>query len=808
VTDTPTPVPPKKRLQKLRALLRRYRKLLWATAGLILAAFLGAGWWLLRNLPSLAELDNLQAKVPLRVFSDDGILIGEFGKERRSLVKLAEMPAQLKHAVLAIEDARFYEHGAVDLQGVLRAGLANLGSGGRGQGASTITMQLARNMFLTKDKTYTRKLREILLAYKIESVRSKDEVLELYMNQIYLGQRAYGYASAARIYYGKELKDITLAEAAMLAGLPKAPAAYNPVVNPKRARIRQAYILKRMLELKLIDKASYEQALAEPLKLAEGEMQTYQPRPKAEYAAEMARQQMVAQYGEKAYGMGLVVHTTINYTAQLAAWDAVRTSLLDYDRRRNYRGPEGLVALPTADDDRNDAIEEALETHPDAEEMIAAVVLKASPREVTVQTREGETLVINGNGLRFAAAGLRSSANDALRIKPGSIVRVIQNTQGKPEIAQLPEVQGALVALAPQDGAIRALVGGFDFKVQHFNRAAQAWRQPGSTFKPFVYSAALERGVGPATIVNDAPLSIKLDPKDEKAWEPKNDDYSQSGPITLRRGLQKSKNLVAVRVLDYIGVPYARDYVTRFGFERRQVPPYLPMALGAGQVTPLQLARGYTVFANGGFRVDPYLIREVRDGKGKLLLQAQPKIADQNAIRAISPRNAFLMNNLLQGVAQHGTAYRSNDMGRTDLAGKTGTTNEARDAWFAGYHNSLVAVSWMGFDQPRSLGTSSAGSQLALPQWMRFMTPMLKGLPTYTMPQPAGVSQHGGEWYFDEFTRGNGFVAGIGMRGVAMPEPEEEAELLEGEEIPTEEGEPEETSEPTPDGTQSGKRDR
>jgi len=736
--------------------------------GVVLVSFLllaGGIAWLWKDLPSLDELDNLQPKVPLRIYSADGILIGEFGRERRQLVKLSEMPLHLKQALLDIEDARFYDHGAIDLTGAIRAGFANLASGGRSQGASTITMQLARDLFLTKDKEISRKLREILLAYKIEFVHSKDGVLELYMNQIYLGQRAYGFAGAARAYFDKDLQQLTLAESAMLAGLPKAPAAYNPVINPERARVRQVYILKRMLELGHIKEAEYQRALAEPLRLANGRSKV--ARPHAAYLAEMVRQQMVAQYGEAAYARGISVTTTVDYTAQSQAWQAVHDSLLEYDRRRGWRGAEGQIKLPKEEDELEDAVADGLERHPDTEDMEAVVLTAVTSKALTLMRRDGDTLTLPPGSQRFAASGLRSDAPERLRLRPGVIVRLSNNAQGKPEISQLPEVQGALVAMQPQDGAIRALVGGYDFRLNPFNRVTQAMRQPGSSFKPFVYSAALEKGIGPATIVNDAPLSIKLDPARDEVWEPKNDDGTVAGPITLRRGLQKSKNLVALRVAQQIGVPYAREYVGRFGFDPRQVPPYLPMALGAGQVTPLQLARGYAVFANGGYLVRPYLIREVRDGQGRLLMVAKPQVAAQNAPQAISAANAYVMDSLLTGVAQHGTAYQSNNLGRTDLAGKTGTTNDGRDGWFAGYQHQLVAVSWFGFDQPRPLG--GGGAQLALPMWMRFMGQALKGVPRYEAIPPEGVRNLGGELYLSAFTPGNGFVARIGMEGVPMP---------------------------------------
>lgn len=759
-------------LQRCRAYIDampRKRSLLLATGLLLLAGVCLGGWQVLRDLPSLAELDDVQPKVALRVYSADDVLIGEFGKERRSLVKLADIPLHLKQAVIAIEDARFYEHGAVDWQGAVRAGIANFTSGGAGQGASTLTMQLARDLFLTRDKTAIRKLREIVVAYKIEAVRSKDEILALYLNQVYLGQRAYGFPSAARIYFGKNLADLTLAESAMLAGLPKAPSAYNPVVNPKRARIRQAYILKRMQALGYINAQQYAAALAEPLTLATGQTATPDPAPFAEYAAEMARQQVVDIFGDSAYSRGLVVKTTLDYTQQRAAWDAVHSALLDYDRKHGYRGPEGNISLPDNPDELTAAVSDALESHPDGENLTAAAVISSTPRSVTAMTRDGDQIVIRDAGLRFAAAGLRADPNSELSIRPGAIIRITKDARGNDEISQTPAVQGALIALSPQDGSIKAMIGGFDFELNHFNRTTQAMRQPGSTFKPFVYSAALEKGVGPATVVNDAPIAFKLDPASEETWQPKDDD-APLGPITLRRGLQKSKNLVAVRVLDYIGVPFARQYVTRFGFDAKQIPPYLPMALGAGQVTPLQLARGYTAFANGGYGVTPYLIASVTDGHGKLLRQARPALAEMNAPRLLAPDNAFVMHSLLVGVAQHGTAYQSNALGRTDIAGKTGTTNDAFDAWFAGYQRSLVAVSWMGFDQPHTLGSNGAGAQLALPIWMKFMATALKNVPIYTMPQPSSVVMINGDLHLSRFLPNAGFVARIGLSGTVVPE--------------------------------------
>ncbi len=710
------------------------------------------------QLPSLDALTNYQPKVPLRVFTADHVLIGEFGEERRSLVRFDEIPDVMKKAVLAIEDYRFYEHGGVDFVGIMRAGVADLMHGGARQGASTITMQVARNFFLSSEKTYTRKIYEMLLAYKIEKTLSKDQILELYMNQIYLGQRAYGFAAAARVYFGKDLKDIDVAEAAMLAGLPKAPSAYNPVVNPKRAKVRQQYILSRMRDLGYITPQQYDAAVKE-------ELHTRTPGNQyavhAEFIAEMVRQMMYAQYKDETYTRGLTVTTTINSADQEAAYQSVRRGILDYERRHGYRGPEGFIALPAAGDPRDEAIDDALSDHPDNGDLQSAVVTAASPQAVQVQFVGGETATLNGAGIRFAAAALSPRASDALRIKVGSIVRVTKDAKGAWQLSQLPQVEGALIALTPQDGAIRSLVGGFDFNKSKFNHVTQAWRQPGSSFKPFIYSAALDKGMGPATIIDDAPLSFPSSTPGGAAWEPKDDDQPD-GPMTMRDALRRSKNLVSIRILASIGTKYAQDYVTqRFGFDPAKTPPYLPMALGAGLVTPLQLAGAYSVFANGGYRVDPYLIAEVDDAHGQPLQKAQPATAGSNAQRTIDAPNAYIMNSLLHTVATAGTGAGSNVLGRSDLQGKTGTTNDAKDGWFAGYQQSLVAVAWMGYDQPKSLGSREFGAQLALPIWISYMRTALHGVPEAPMPMPEGVTSIDGELYFADHTPGNGFVGAL-----------------------------------------------
>ncbi|MGF6808923.1 penicillin-binding protein 1A [Paraburkholderia sp. Clong3] len=712
------------------------------------------------NLPSLDALTDYQPKVPLRIYTADHVLIGEFGAERRDIVHIQDVPDSLKKAILAIEDARFYEHGGVDLTGIARAGFVALTNGHATQGASTITMQVARNFFLSSEKTYTRKIYEMLLAYKIESKLSKDQILEVYMNQIYLGQRAYGFASAARVYFGKDLKDLTLAESAMLAGLPKAPSAYNPVVNPKRAKVRQEYILQRMYELHYITQEQYDEASRQRL-VVKGMGKEYSVH--AEYVAEMVRQMMYAQYREEAYTRGLNVVTTIDSADQDVAYHAVRKGLMDYERRHGYRGPEAFIDLPADADEREQAIDDALLEHPDNGEIIAAVVTAASPKQVQAAFIDGNVATIQGDGLRYAQFALGPRAQPNQRIRPGAIVRLVKNDEGDWSITQLPQVEGAFISLVPQDGAIRSLVGGFDFNKNKFNHVTQAWRQPGSSFKPFIYSASLEKGLGPATIINDAPLFFSAAETGGQAWEPKNYGGGFDGPMTMRTALQKSKNLVSIRILNQIGPKYAQQYITRFGFDADRHPAYLPMALGAGLVTPLQMAGAFSVFANGGYRINPYLIAEVTDQRGVVVAHAQPLVAGQSAPFAIQPRNAYVMNSLLQSVAQHGTGAKSNVLKRTDLAGKTGTTNDSRDAWFAGYQHTLTAIAWIGYDNPRSLGDKETGGGLALPVWIEYMGRALKGVPEYKMPRPDDVSEIGSELYFDEFTPGHGFIATVGV---------------------------------------------
>ncbi|KVO01709.1 penicillin-binding protein [Burkholderia ubonensis] len=768
---SPPPAPePKKRPWWLKILIG----LVTVCVALVLCGALVLGYALVvasPNMPSLDALTDYRPKVPLRIYTSDHVLIGEFGEERRDIVHFRDVPDSLKKAILAIEDARFYDHGGVDLTGIFRAGIVALTNGHATQGASTITMQVARNFFLSSEKTYTRKIYEMLLAYKIERALTKDQILEVYMNQIYLGQRAYGFASAARVYFGKDLKDISLAEAAMLAGLPKAPSAYNPVVNPKRAKVRQEYILQRMLELNFISRGQYDEAIAQPL-VVKGAGREFSVH--AEYVAEMVRQMMYAQYREETYTRGLNVVTTIDSADQQVAYGALRKGIMDYERRHGYRGPEGFIELPAGADDREQAIDDALLEHPDNGELIAAVVTDAGPRQITVAFIDGSSATLEGDNLRFAASALSANAQPNRRIRPGAIVRVVKNDAGAWTITQLPQIEGAFISIVPQDGAIRSLVGGFDYNKNKFNHVTQAWRQPGSSFKPFIYSASLDKGLGPATIINDGPLYFSAAETGGQPWEPKNYGGGFDGPMSMRTALQRSRNLVSIRILNHIGTKYAQQYITRFGFDADRHPAYLPMALGAGLVTPLQMAGAYSVFANGGFRVNPYLIAEVTDPNGVVVARAQPLVADQNAPRAIDARNAYVMNSLLQSVAQRGTGAKSNVLKRTDLAGKTGTTNDSHDAWFAGYQHTLAAIAWIGYDNPRSLGDRETGGGLSLPVWIDYMGAALKGVPEFKPTMPDGVETLGSELYFADFTPGHGFVSTVGVAQAPVAQDAEE----------------------------------
>src|SRR5919198_385893 len=651
------------------------------------------------TLPELGALVAYQPKIPLRIYTAEGTLIGEFGEERRAVVSVADVPAQLKNAIIAAEDERFYQHPGIDYIGVLRAAYANLVAGGRRQGASTITMQVARNFFLSSEKTLTRKLYEALLAFKLEHNLTKEQILELYINQLYLGQRAYGFAAASQIYFGKPLKELTLGETAMLAGLPKAPSMYNPIANPQRAKQRQQYVLRRMSELGYVTAAQYDEATKAPLR-ARREVSEYSVH--AEFLAEMVRQALAEHYPEDVYTRGFRVYTTLRKADQEAAYEAVRKGVLEYDRRQGYRGPEGFFDLkPTAAEDEYD---DALADHPDSDDLLAAVVLSAESRQVEAALRTGDKVTISGEGLRFAARALEAKTAVQKRIRRGSIIRVQHEGKGW-HIVQLPEIESAFVALDPRDGAIRALVGGFDFNRTKFNHVTQAWRQPGSAFKPFIYSAALEKGFTPATVIPDEPVVLEAEETGSQRWGPK----------------------------------YAQEYVTRFGFDAERHPPYLTMALGAGSVTMWQLARAYSVFANGGYLVQPYFIHKIVDDRGNVLALAEPRRSGDEALRVIDARNAFILDNMMQDVTRVGTAARAARLGRTDIAGKTGTTNEFVDAWFAGYQPALVGISWVGFDQPKTLGKNQTGGVVALPIWISYMERALKDIPEMPREMPPGV---------------------------------------------------------------------
>ncbi len=732
----------------------------------VAGALLGVVGLLLLNdrLPSLDAMLDYRPRIPLRVYSADGQLIGEFGEERRTFVRIDDVPAVMKNAVLAAEDTRFFEHAGVDPVGVARAAMANVFAGGTEQGASTITMQLAREFFLSKERTYTRKIVEILLALRIEDTLSKEQIFELYLNQIYLGKRSYGFAAAARTYFDKSLSELSAAEAAVLAGLPKAPSRFNPMVNPARAIERQRYILGRMREAGFLTPAEYETAMTERLVFST-------PRAdypvEAPYVAELARQLAFDLYQEDIYTAGLKVYTTIDPEHQAAANAALEKGVVEYDRRHGFRGPERVIDLP--DDPRavDDAVDAALDDSPDIGRFLTAVVLEADPKRILVSRGDPEPIQISGSGLKFVASALGPRASSSRRLVRGAVIRISRDDDGY-RITQLPEVQAALVSMDTRDGAVRALVGGFDFQRNRFNRVVQAWRQPGSSFKPFIYSASLEKGFMTSTIINDAPVLIDPARTGGQLWDPKNYDGKYEGPIPLHTALAKSKNMVSVRLLEAIGPQYAQDYISRFGFDPDRHPAFLTMALGAGAVTPWRMVEAISVFANGGYRVEPYIISKITDSNGRLLASAKPDRAGDESLRVIDERNAFLMDSMLRDVVRVGTARRAMALKRSDLAGKTGTTNDSIDAWFAGYQPSLAAVAWVGFDQPRKLGDRETGGGLALPIWIDYMATALKGVPEAEKRAPEGVVRIEGQYYLSETRPGQGVASlGVAEEGVA-----------------------------------------
>ncbi len=698
------------------------------------------------KLPSLDSLQHYQPKMPLTIYSADGEVIGIYGEQRREFTKIGDFPEVLRNAVIAAEDKRFYQHWGVDVWGVARAVVGNIVAGGVQSGASTITQQVAKNFYLSSEKTFTRKFNEALLAYKIEQSLSKDKILELYFNQIYLGQRAYGFASAAQIYFNKDVRELTLAEAAMLAGLPKAPSAYNPIVNPERAKLRQKYILNNMLEEKMITLQQRDQALNEELHYERFVQKIDQS---ALYVAEMVRQELYEKYGEDAYTQGFKVYTTVRTDHQKVATEALRKALRNFDRGSSYRGAESYIDLSKGED-VEETVSQYLSGLYTVDKMVPAVVLDVTKRKnVVIQLPSGKRVTLDGRSLGFAARAVNNEKMGESRIRRGSVIRV-RNNGGRWVVVQEPLLQGALVSLDAKTGAVRALVGGYDFHSKTFNRAAQAMRQPGSTFKPFIYSAALSKGMTASTMVNDAPISLPGKGANGSVWTPKNSDGRYSGYITLRQALTASKNMVSIRILMSIGVGYAQQYIQRFGFKPSELPASLSMALGTGETTPLKIAEAYSVFANGGYRVSSHVIDKIYDSDGRLRAQMQPLVAGQNAPQAIDPRNAYIMYKIMQDVVRVGTARGAAALGRSDIAGKTGTTNDNKDAWFVGFNPDVVTAVYIGFDKPKSMGRAGYGGTIAVPVWVDYMRFALKGGQGKGMKVPEGVVSSNGEYYMKE----------------------------------------------------------
>lgn len=702
------------------------------------------------ELPPLDRIVSYSPKLPLQVFTADGVEIAQFGTERRVYVPLAQTPQQLKDAVLAVEDSRFYEHSGIDPKGMARAAVTML-TGGRKQGASTITQQLVRTMLLTRELSAERKAKEILLALRLEQVISKDRILEIYLNEIFLGQRAYGFAAAAQTYFGKPLNKLSLAETAMLAGMPQNPYYANPVANLDRAVKRQRVVLDRMRSVGAIDDKQLATAKAEKLQL-----RTRGPRSvNAAHVAEMARRVVVERFGTEAYSAGIQVTTSLQSADQRAAHDALQRGVVAHDRRGAWRGPEAFEALSGSGAELERAAAEALKDHRDDETLRVGIVLAASAKEVRVQLASGEQIQLQGEGLRWAQRGLAVNAKAPLKLARGSVIRVTKSGKNW-SISQWPEVEAALVAMDAKTGRVRALVGGFDFSRQPFNHVTQSWRQPGSAFKPLLYSAALEARVMPGTLIDDLPFTAP------NGWSPVNSNGEFAGAITTRTALAKSSNLASVRMLQHVGTQRARDWTTRFGMDAERHPNDLTLALGTGSTTPLQMVQAYATFANGGWRVEPVVVEKITDAQGKVLFEAPPPDAQTEDNRVIPARNAYVTNSMLNDVVRSGTAARAqNLLKRSDIYGKTGTTNDVHDAWFAGHHPSLAAVVWMGHSQPRSLGNSESGGRAALPIWIDYMAAALKNVPNKPPGSPpAGLVREGDDWLYSEWVDG-GWVSHI-----------------------------------------------
>lgn len=732
-----------------------FRRGIWSLLSLMLIGFfiLSFGFLFIQSqLPDVETLKDVHLQVPMRIYTSNNKLIAEFGEKKRTPITMDQVPKQLIQAILATEDQRFYEHPGVDIWGLGRAAIELIRTGSKKQGGSTITMQVARNFFLSSKKTYGRKINEILLAIKIENELSKNKILELYLNKIYLGNRAYGVAAAAHIYYGETLDQLTLAQMAMIAGLPKAPSRLNPIANPDLAKSRRNHVLARMLDEGFLDLPKYEQAIHQPItaKLHGTKIAVYAP-----YVAEMIRQLMLERFGKDAYTQGYQIVTTIDSKSQLTANAAVTKALIDYDTRHGYRGP--LAHITINDDDDAAVLSDKLDAYHSINGLKPAIVTTVNDRSIEVQLKDQQTVTVDWSGLLWARpqlddgyVGGRPKKAQQI-VKRGDIVRVQQLADNTWRLAQVPNVEGALIALNPQDGAIKAIVGGFAFRKSKYNRVIQAQRQAGSAFKPFIYSAALSKGYTLASVINDAPVVLD-DPSQENLWRPQNDTRKFYGPTRLRLGLIRSRNLVSIRLLESIGISYALDYLKNFGFDPKELPKSLSLALGSGSITPLQLASGYAVLANGGFRVEPYIIDHINDSFGNILLKAKPQIAcpqcesepdkveipdDQQAKRVIDDRNVYLMTIAMRDVINRGTGRAALVLRRKDLAGKTGTTNNQVDAWFSGFNSNLVVTSWVGYDNPQSLHEYAAKS--ALPMWIDFMKVVLRNVPEQTLVEPPGL---------------------------------------------------------------------
>ncbi len=742
--------------------MRLLKFLCWSALGVfcgLLLSLSGAYLYLSPGLPSVESLRRIQLQIPLRVYSSDGKLIAEFGEMRRSPIRFQDIPPDFTNAILSAEDDNFANHYGVDPASLMRAASQLLKSGHIQSGGSTITMQVAKNFFLSSERSFSRKINEILLALQIERELSKDEILELYVNKIYLGNRAYGIEAASQVYYGKSIRDASLAQMAMIAGLPKAPSRFNPLANPARSKERRDWILGRMLKLGKIDKARYQSALNEPLNAA---YHGSTPELDAPYIAEMARAEMVGRYGSEAYTEGFRVTTTVSSKLQDAATTAVRNGLLTYDQRHGYRGPQ--TRLPGMN--RSTWLQE-LSKHRPVGGLEPAIVSQIEKSGILVLTRDGQEEAVAWSSMKWARPFL---GPDSMGPRPqgpadvaqlGDLVRVQRQADGSLNFSQIPTAQAALASLDPTNGAIRALVGGFSFEQSNYNRATQAKRQPGSSFKPFIYSAALDNGFTASSLVNDAPIVFQ-EAGMEEAWRPKNDNNTFLGPIRLREALYKSRNLVSIRVLQAIGIDYARDYVARYGFNKQDLPRNLSLALGTANLTPMEVATGWSTFANGGYKIQPYLIDRIESRDSQPLFIANPPSVPHNsppslaeeppintgneasieraaAERIIDERTAFILTSMLQDVIKRGTGRRALAMGRSDLAGKTGTTNESKDSWFSGYNADYTTTVWSGFDQPESLGRMEFGGTVALPIWMSYMSVALKDKPAHLLPEPPGI---------------------------------------------------------------------